>query len=175
MFATKLILGPLVVLVLMGSSASHKRAEKSANDVAFERLKKLVGDWQDGNAKTDAEKSVVVARYRVIAADSVVVEADFPGTTKEMLTMYHRDGDQLMLTHYCMCGNQPRMRARAGAAANEVVFDFDGGTNLNPAKGFHMHDAVIRFIDDDHIHSEWEYFVDGKAGGKHSFDLVRKK
>jgi hypothetical protein len=175
MFATKLILGPLVGVTLLVSSAGHGGAEKSANDVAFERLKKLVGDWQDANAKSDAEKSIVVLRYRLTAADSVLVEIDFPGTAKEMMTMYHRDGDQLVLTHYCGCGNQPRMRARAGAVVNELVFDFDGGTNLNPAKGFHMHDAVIRFGDDDHIHSEWEYFVDGKAGGKHSFDLVRKK
>ena len=29
----------------------------------------------------------------------------------EMITMYHPDGDGLALTHYCMLGNQPRMKA----------------------------------------------------------------
>ena len=108
MFATKLMLVPIVGMTLLAFGAD-KKDEKAANDRAFENLKKLVGDWVQANPKTEAEKSVVALRYRLIAADSVVVETDFPGTDKEMVTMYHRDGDQLVLTHYCMCGNQPRI------------------------------------------------------------------
>jgi hypothetical protein len=67
------------------------------------------------------------------------------------------------------------MRARAGQNANEIIFDFDGGTNLNPNKGFHMHDAILRFTDDNHMHAEWQAYLDGKPAQKHSFDLVRKQ
>ncbi len=175
MFLMKVLFGLVVGLVLMGTGTGKIGPAKTANDVAFERLKKLVGDWQMANPKTDAEKSAVTLRYRLTAADSVLVETEFPDTPKEMMTVFHRDGDQLLLTHYCGCGNSPHMRARQGAAPNELIFDFDGGTNLDPNKGFHMHDGLIRFVDDNHIHSEWEFYVDGKPGGKHSFDLVRKQ
>jgi hypothetical protein len=171
----KILCGLIVGLILLAKGDAGIGPGKTANDVAFERLKKLVGDWQIADPKSDAEKSAITLSYRLTAAETVLVETEFPGTAKEMMTMFHRDGDQLLLTHYCGCGNQPRMRARQGAAANELIFDFAGGTNLSPAKGFHMHDGLLRFIDDNHIHSEWEYYLDGKPGGKHSFDLVRQQ
>jgi hypothetical protein len=63
-----------------------------------------------------------------------LVERLFPGAPQEMTTVYHREGADLALTHYCAGGNQPRMRARAPAAdANVLEFAFDGGTNLDPA------------------------------------------
>ena len=60
-----------------------------------------------------SKKGDLVARYAVTAAGSAVVETVFPGTEHEMVTVYHADGSDLVLTHYCMEGNQPRMRAKA--------------------------------------------------------------
>ncbi len=79
------------------------------------------------------------------------------------------------MTHYCCAGNQPRMRGKIGERKDELVFEFAGGSNLNPAKDGHIHEGKIRFVDADHLHSEWAYFADGKEAGRHSFDLVRKK
>ena len=48
-----------------------------------------------------------------------------------MLTLYHRDGNRLVLTHYCMAGNQPRMQAKPfDAGANELAFEFLDATDL---------------------------------------------
>jgi hypothetical protein len=174
MFLSKVVIG-LMVGVILVSSGEHKTPPRSDNDVAFERLKKLVGDWRVANPKNDTEKSTVVLNYRLTAAGTVLIETDFPGTKMEMVTMYFRDGDKLLLTHYCGCGNQPHMRARAGSNADEIIFDFDGGTNLDPHKGFHMHDAVLRFTDDNHLHTAWQGYLNGKPAEKHSFDLVRKQ
>jgi hypothetical protein len=164
---------------LAAGEPSHcqNKVSSGAQDVhsAFERLKKLAGDWQiAASADKGAAKSVDV-RYRLTAGGSALVETLFPGGEKEMVTVYHPDGDQIALTHYCMAGNQPRMRAKVGTDPDELVFDFADGTNLNPAKDFHMHDCRIRFVDSDHLHTEWEYYKDGKAAGKHAFDLVRVK
>ena len=41
----------------------------------------------------------------------------FPGTGHAMTTVYHLDGRDLVLTHYCMGGNQPRMRAKTTEGA----------------------------------------------------------
>ncbi len=49
-----------------------------------------------------------------------------------MINMYHLDGDDLVLTHYCAGGNQPHMKLdRASATSGKLQFDFIGGTNLD--------------------------------------------
>jgi len=79
-----------------------------------------------------------------------------------MLTLYHRDGDRLVLTHYCMAGNQPRMQARPyDAAARELAFEFDGASNLASPSAGHMHSTKIRFVDARHIDTEWQFYENG--------------
>jgi hypothetical protein len=155
-----------------GQQASDRAKQSSA---AFERLKTLSGDWQFA-APTDADqKGKTIARYRVTAAGSAFEETLFPGQHKEMITIYHRDGDQLVLTHYCTCGNQPRMRTATCDSKDELVFEFAGATNLDASRDMYMHGYRIRFVDADRIHAECEFYQDGKPAGKHTLDLVRKK
>jgi hypothetical protein len=142
---------------------------------AFERLKGLAGDWQQAIPKDEADKGQTAVRYRVIGAGSAVAETIFPGTEMEMESVYHLDGDQLRMTHYCCCGNQPQFRARAGADKDEIVFEFAGGTNLNPAKDAHMHTIRVRFAGPDRLQSSAELYTGGKPTETHSLDLVRKK
>ena len=47
--------------------------------------------------------------YSVIAAGSAVHEHMFPGGPHEMVTVYHLDGPDLLLTHYCAAGNKKLM------------------------------------------------------------------
>ena len=48
-----------------------------------------------------------------------------------VLTVFHLDGDRLILTHYCMAGNQPRMQATSyDAKKGEIRFQFLDATNL---------------------------------------------
>lgn len=172
-----LLVGGIVLALVAadGTGSARKGTTQDEEGVAaaFARLKKLAGDWQLAAPGKESKEGVAV-RYRVTAGQSAVVETIFPGTEHEMVTVYHRDGNQLILTHYCCCGNQPRMRARIGPDPNELVFEFLDGTNLDPAKDGHMHDCRIRFVDGNRLHTEWEYYDGGKAVNKHGFDLVRK-
>jgi hypothetical protein len=158
-----------------GSKAKKPATNGKEASSAFERLKNLAGEWQLAAPGDEAERGKTTVRYRLTARGSALVETLFPDTDKEMVTVYHRDGDQVVLTHYCCCGNQPRMKAQDGSAKDELVFEFAGGTNLNPAKDPHMHGYRVRFVDADHLHGEWQFYVGGKAAEKHTFDLVRKK
>ena len=88
--------------------------------------------------------------------------------------MSRLDGNDLVLTHYCSCGNQPRMKATL-ADPKKLVFEFAGGANLDPAKDTHMHEMSITLTDDDHIKSEWTMFEKGAKKGTKSFDLTRVK
>ncbi|QDV38783.1 hypothetical protein [Tautonia plasticadhaerens] len=136
---------------------------------AFDLLKSLVGTWE----QRDGENSFVIT-YRLTANDSAVVETYGPGTEYEMLSVYHLDGDQLRMTHYCAAGNQPRVILDQDASSPEaLVFAFDGGSNLDPAKDMHMHEGRLLLHDADHYTGEWTGYLDGKPSGTHAFEMTR--
>ena len=137
------------------------------------RLKALAGDWVSAEDGEMAKKGDLVARYAVTASGSAVVETVFPGSAHEMVTVYHADKSDLVLTHYCMEGNQPRMRARDAQAAR-LEFAFDGGTNIDPARDRHMHSAVLDLGRPGEIRSEWTELADGKVVFVARTYLVRK-
>jgi hypothetical protein len=92
----------------------------------------------------------------------------------EMLTVYYMDGKRLLLTHYCMAGNQPRMEARAfNAATGELQFEFLDATNLADAAAGHMRNATLRFVDDNHIAADWRFYESGKLKMTSSAQLAR--
>jgi hypothetical protein len=68
-----------------------------------------------------------------------------------MVSVYALDGGDLVMTHYCVLGNQPRMKADRDSSADQIHFQFAGGSNLDPAKDKHMHEATLTIIDADHI------------------------
>jgi hypothetical protein len=156
--------------------AEEKSKETAARPQSPSRLdliKKLQGDWvqvgEDGKP-TDQ----VVSTYRVTAGGSAVEEVLFKGTPHEMVTVYYMDGSELMLTHYCVAGNQPRMKADKQADPHQLVFHCAGGTNMKSENDEHMHQATITWKDDDHIHSEWLEYKDGKNIMTAAFDLARQ-
>ncbi len=77
--------------------------------------------------------------------------------------MYTLENGNLVLTHYCMAGNQPRMTARRfSPATGDLAFDFAGGSNIAPGAG-HMHTARFKFTDPDHFSSNWQFVEAGKT------------
>ena len=164
-------------LVLAAASALAQPAPRSPATVepaaAFERLKALAGTWTGTVMQKDGPRAEV--RWELISARTAVMETMFPGTDHEMRSVYHMDGADLVLTHYCAVGNQPRMRLSvASSRPDELVFDFAGGTNLDPAKDLHVHSGRIRLVDADHLEAEWAVLKDGKVGGHHRFFLARE-
>ena len=139
----------------------------------FDRFKALAGDWVAAEDTDYAKKGDLIASYRLTGGGTAVVEEIFPGTPHAMTTVYHMDGEDLVLTHYCMGGNQPRMRAKA-SEGDTVTFAFDGGTNIDPKKTRHMHDASFQFVSENEIRAQWNQFAEGKAGGSVKTHLVRK-
>jgi hypothetical protein len=144
-----------------------------APGAALEPFKALSGDWVAASDGPMFKKGDLVARYAVTASGSAVVETVFPGSAHEMVTVYHSDGRDLVLTHFCMEGNQPRMRATA-PAAGRVDFAYDGGTNIDPARDRHMHSATFEFLGKDHVRSRWTELAAGKTDFVADMDIVRK-
>ena len=53
--------------------------------------------------------------------------------------LHPADSNSLLLTHYCMIGNQPHMKAKPKAGENKVAFEFVKATNLKSDKDMYMH------------------------------------
>ncbi len=77
---------------------------------------------------------------------------------ENMITMFHRDGDRLLMTHYCGAGNQPRMKVTS---------------SIGPGAG-HMQHATFTQPDADHHVEEWVFLDHGKEM-KEVFTLARVK
>jgi hypothetical protein len=139
---------------------------------AFARLKSLVGDWQ-GRVETPSGPPAQV-EFRLTGNGSALVERLFPGTEHEMLTVYHMDGAELVLTHYCAMANQPRMKLVEGGAEGELRFEFAGGDNVDPKTSLHMHAGRV-VLDKDSYESEWTVFSSGASAGSKRFFMRRDK
>ena len=158
----------LWLAVLLAASAAQ------AGTTAFDRFKGLQGTWVAAEDGPMVRKGQPVATYHLTGGGTAVVEELFAGTPHAMTTVYHRDGADLVLTHYCMGGNQPRMRAKP-TEGEKVSFAFDGGTNLDPAKDEHMHAATFTFLSANEIRTEWLEHADGKPKTTVSMHLERAK
>jgi len=164
---TSIITGFVALAALL--SASPKSESTTDAQAAFARLKTLVGEWEaktpDGTARLS---------YELTGAGTVLVERESAEKMPGMMTMFHLDAGRLMLTHYCMEGNQPRMQARAfNAETGEVRFQFLDATNLADPKAGHMHNATFRVLDHDHMQSEWQFYENGAPKMTESFTYTR--
>jgi hypothetical protein len=85
-----------------------------------------------------------------------------PAPEPDMVTIYHRDGDGLVATHYCSMGNQPRMRASgASPDGKSIRFRFADITNLKPGGG-HIKHLTVTFDDPNRFTQEWISYAKGK-------------
>jgi hypothetical protein len=158
---------------VMGAAQAPPDPAKAALD----RLKALEGRWvgpavwERGGEKGNADFEL---EYKVTSAGKVVMETMLPGTPGEMITLYHVEGDGLVLVHYCTAGNQPRMRLETSDDPSDLSFRCVGGTNMTE-RDSHMHSARITFIDADHIKGAWSSVKDGTVQWTASASLARKR
>ena len=155
----------LVVSATLGASAGDepKHSQHPAvNSPALERFKGLEGKWV-GKMGSGSERHDAVVTYKVTSNGSAVVETIDPGGEHEMVSVIHPDGDDLVLTHYCAIGNQPRMRASGKSNDKIVKFAFVDATNLKSPKDMHMHDVRLSgCVDKDTIEGDatWRNFLE---------------
>jgi hypothetical protein len=156
------------LVVAAFSFADSKEAPEKPDNAGFAKMKSLAGHWKgklpDGKDAT--------ATYRIVSGGHAVEEVL---GYADMVTMYHEDGDNVMLTHYCAGNNQPRMRAKFKAGDTTMNFAFVDVTNLPDANAMHMHTVNFTFVDNDHIKSEWTNYDGGKQAGSVVFDMHREK
>jgi len=139
----------------------------------FERIKASEGDFLGHSTKGWTETSHV----QVIAGGSAVLVTSFDAHPAEhMVTMIHLDGDRLLLTHYCMAKNQPRLVATAYDEANgDATFEFLDGTGMKSRDTGHMDKVVMHFADSDHWSERWTWYANGSEKWLEDIQFKRTK
>src|SRR5690242_11833427 len=103
-----------VAFVIAFASLTFAADQPDSPKLAFDRLRSLAGDWSGSfqwtGARTDSGK--MNAHYYVTGNGSALVEDLSTGETPSMTTVYHTDGADLRMTHFCAAQNQPRLKAK---------------------------------------------------------------
>ena len=143
----------LTLVVLSGLPRLASSEAKSAP--GFEKLKSLVGEWRG----KDGEGKLVETSYRLTAGNTAVMETLKMADGLSMVTIYHPNNEKLMMTHYCILNNQPRMQAAGDDRS--LTFSLVDATNLSSPSAPHMRKLVLSFPDKDHLKHEWTLRASG--------------
>jgi hypothetical protein len=122
---------------------------------AWERLRhELPGAWS-----MPGKNGPFVVSYKLISGGSALVEEWGAGTPHETETVFYPDHSDLLLTHYCAQGNQPRLRV-AEVSGDAVVFRFVDVTNRAPDQSM-LVERTLRFAGDSFDDTEVYRAPDG--------------
>ena len=142
-------------------------AAMATADAAFQRLSGLEGEWADAGNPA----SPLRIRFYPTAGGTTLVEEWGVGAKTHSLTLYHRDGDTLIATHYCPQGNQPRLALARDASDDEIAFTFRDATDLGAGESA-LHDLGFDLSDPARI-IRTESYRSGKQGNASTLTLVR--
>lgn len=160
----------------MPTTTTAEKATPSVSQPAFDTLKTLAGSWVGRLSTVPAEPSVdgnfAQITMRVTSLGNAFMhELSVSGRADHPLTMFYREADTLLLTHYCDAGNRPRMTATPSPDGKVVDFtflDLSGGNTFG-----HMHHATFTFIDTNHHTEDWTYMNPDNTMVRAHFELQR--
>jgi hypothetical protein len=154
---------------------SMSEAQEGAGDAALAQLRGLVGEWEGSFEWTGARNATgkMSATYSETGNGSAVVESLSVDGVPAMTSVYHLDGTDLRLTHFCGARNQPRLKASQIDVAKGILdFEFVDATNLPSPDAPHVYGLEMRRLNADHITLAFLFEGSGKRS-KEFIDLKR--
>lgn len=157
----------VLLLFLLGNLSAQTKAT-----AVFDKLRELSGDWEGTVAWTGQQTpGKISAHYSTVGNESAVVE----NLSNGMTSVYHLDGTDLRMTHFCAARNQPRLKATAfGPDNSNVHFSFVDITNLRSPGAGHVDAFDIKFLAPDHIALDFHFVAEGKEKNE-LLDLKRQR
>jgi hypothetical protein len=153
----------LIVAILFLSSSSAWAGEGHPpvkSNPVFDSIKSLQGTWK-GKSNMKGEEQDVQVKYKVTSAGSAVEETLFPGTPHEMVSVYFLAGDDIMMTHYCAVGNQPRMKLTS-SKGQKLVFEKVDVTGMKSENDMYMGALTLNIKGKNKLDAEWVSFENGQ-------------
>ena len=138
----------------------------------LERIKALAGQWT-GSSQEKGESKPVTITYEVTSGGSAVVETIDPGTSHEMVSVYHDKGGKLTLDHYCMLGNEPELGLKASTDGS-IDLDMTPESHTLLVSQMHMHALSLAFGANELTETWTAWGPDGKPMDPCVFKLSKK-
>jgi hypothetical protein len=170
------VIGRLLLLAgaVCFSTLGTSQAQAAPNAAALAQLRSLAGDWEGTLEWTGARTGTgkMNATYYQTGNGSAVVENLTVDGVPSMSSVYHLDGADLRMTHYCGAQNQPRLKANQIDVAKGILnFEFVDATNLRSPDAPHVYGLEMRLLSADHITVTFLF----EAGGKQSREFIDLK
>src|SRR5271170_8511273 len=150
----------LMLIATLALCANVASSELSSSD-AFEQLKTLAGEWQ-----ADLPGFGKLTNSIRLVSNGKAVEETIGTPADNEVSIYTRDKDRILLTHFCALtpdGHQVRLEtARLKGVHDNLVFAFIGATNLHSPSAPHMRHVLMTFTDRDHFSERWTKTEHGK-------------
>ena len=166
----------VLLIALSGAAAfSAFSAEQTDSSKALGQIKALIGNWSGTFQWTGGrnDSGSMNATYYITGTGSAVVENLMNERTPVMTSVYHLDGSDLRMTHFCGAQNQPRLKARRIDLDHGAIdFEFVDATNLRSPDVPHVHGLEIRLIDADHLTLTF-LFQSGSVESREEINLKR--
>jgi hypothetical protein len=137
----------------------------------FDTLKALLGKWE-GTSDMGKGKQKMTVTYELTSGGTAISEKMVSGPM-QMLTVYHKEGNSLGMTHFCAMGNSPRMHLKS-AEGNKLAFEMTGAEGVSSMEENHMHALTLTMNDKNTLTQDWTNMESGKSQSV-SFKLKRKK
>ena len=129
-------------------------AEPAASADSFERMKSLAGDWQ-----ADLPGYGQILDSIRLVSKGTAVEETLGTPSDNEVSLYTRDGQRLLLTHFCALtsdGHVVRLESAAlGRSPGQLELTLVSASNLHGHAAPHMRRVLITFIDHDHFSEKW--------------------
>jgi hypothetical protein len=139
-------------------------APPGSSDAAFDAFRGLQGKWtiQSG------EKTLAIEMTYEVGSKGSIVTEQFG---KELSVIY-RDGQSLLMTHFCNAGNQPRLRLKKSSRPGLFEFETFDITNLKNADADHVEKVIYKVTDDKRMELEivWKK---GKSEESEKYTLTK--
>jgi hypothetical protein len=165
----------LCIVLGCAATLTALSAEETESSKALGNIKALIGNWSGTFQWTGGrhDSGSMNATYYVTGNGSAVVENLTNENTPVMTSVYHLDGGDLRMTHFCGAQNQPRLKAHhIDLNRGAIDFEFVDATNLRSPDAPHVHGLEIRLIDANHLTLTF-LFQSGSAESREEINLKR--
>jgi hypothetical protein len=165
-FQTALFIGLISLSNLAFAQTPSTPPPPTEAQKSYDIMKSLAGVWL-GTIKTDPAdmglggNTMQVTIHVTSSGNAVVHEMKATGTTIGDISLFDKDEDRLLLTHFCDAANRPRFVGKLSPDGKTLEFNFldvAGGTQY----GYLQH-VVFTLIDAEHHTEDWVYM---QPGGK---------